>query len=132
MLTLRFMLVVCFVGAVVASANSGEKVLTNKEKIVGVWQWEWEWHGLWRTEKQTGPAIIEFTKDGKIKTSDKMEGTYEVQGEILKAKLGETALTAEISFGVPSLPSLTLTEQGEIGTTFRIRMFHKKAMPSAP
>jgi hypothetical protein len=127
MLALRFLLAACVMSTVAASIDSGEKTPTNNEKIVGVWEWTWEWHGLWRTERRTGPAVIEFTKDGKIKTSDKMEGTYDIQGDVLKAKLGETVITAKISFSVASLQSLNLTEEGEVGKTYRMRVFKKKA-----
>jgi hypothetical protein len=82
------------------SAGAGlpeEERSTNKEKIVGVWQWEEEWGGTWRFVPRTGPATIEFTTDGKIKTSDKVEGTYELDGNMLKARLAGRAVTWKTS-----------------------------------
>jgi hypothetical protein len=69
---------------------------TSKEKLVGVWKWEEEWGGTWRFVPRTGPATIEFTNDGKIKTSDKVEGTYELDGDVLKARFAARAVTWKI------------------------------------
>jgi len=39
--------------------------------------------------QRTGPATIEFGADGKIKTSDKLEGIYDVDGDALMVMLGD-------------------------------------------
>jgi uncharacterized protein (TIGR03066 family) len=57
---------------------------TNEDKIVGVWE-------LAKGDKMPPGTTFEFTKDGKMKVSMKvqdktmnMEGTYEVEGDKLK------------------------------------------------
>jgi hypothetical protein len=75
-------------------SDSGEKP-DNKEKVVGVWDWQQE-YVPWHYVARTGPATIEFTKDGKIRTSDKVEGTYAVDGKLLKVKLSNKTATWEI------------------------------------
>ena len=69
---------------------------TKRAQIVGVWEWQQEWHGLWSFDRRTGPARFEFTKDGKIKTSDNVEGTYEIADDVLKGKLGEKNIALKI------------------------------------
>jgi hypothetical protein len=78
--------------------------------------------------RRTGPATIEFTADGKIKTGDKLEGTYESNGDILKAKLADTAITWKIQRLDDQ--GLVLVE-GKIGIVegkdkFSMRWFKKK------
>ena len=58
---------------------------TNKDKIVGTWE-------VAKSDEIPPGTVFEFTKDGKMKMSMKMEGktvemegTYEVEGETLKS-----------------------------------------------
>jgi uncharacterized protein (TIGR03066 family) len=85
----------CFALAALASAASAdEKKATNKEKIVGIWAVTKSAGGL------PPKANLEFTKDGKLKISIKIEdksltidGTYEVKDDkltvIMKAPGGK-------------------------------------------
>ena len=101
---------------------------TNKEKIVGVWEWQQQWGGTWRMVPRTGPTTIEFTRDGKIKTSDKAEGSYELDGNVLKAKLGEQT----INWKIGRLDDIELVlKQGKLGIMdgtdkYSMRWFKKK------
>jgi uncharacterized protein (TIGR03067 family) len=113
-----------------------QKQPTNKEKLIGVWEWQEEWGGTWRFVPRTGPATIEFTKDGKIKTSDKAKGTYQVDGDVLKVTFGERAVTWKI--GRLDNQALVL-EEGQFGLVdgkdkFRMRWFKRKdkADPQPP
>jgi hypothetical protein len=72
--------------------DSGGKKPSNKEQIIGVWQWQGEM-GVWCYPPRSCAAKYEFTKDGKIKSSDNVEGTYELAGETLKVKLGGKTVT---------------------------------------
>ena len=78
------------------SVQADERTPTNKEQLIAVWHWDKEWHGTWSFRPRTGPATIEFTRNGKIKTSDKTEGTYEVAGDVLKGKLAGMAFTWKV------------------------------------
>ena len=85
-----------FEGVLRGAIQTAGNQLAKKAQIVGVWEWQQEWHGLWSFARRTGPARFEFTKDGKIKTSDNVEGTYEIAGDVLKGKLGEKAIALKI------------------------------------
>lgn len=90
MLTLRFLaavLIMVFVTAPGNSGDTGEMMPIDNEQLIGVWHWQWEM-GVWCTPRRSCAARYEFTKDGKIRSSDNMEGTYELAGKTLKVNLG--------------------------------------------
>lgn len=82
----RCALTLCFVLGLAVAATSAalaqdKKEPTNKEKIVGIWE---------VTKSADAPvgALVEFTKDGKMKLTAKidgkeitLEGTYTVDGD---------------------------------------------------
>src|SRR3954465_9405023 len=111
MLTPRFLAAGLIVVLATATSDSGEKKPGNKEQIVGVWQWRQEM-GIWCYRPRSCAAKYEFTKDGKIKSSDNVEGTYELAGEILKVKLAGKDLNwrivrldaAELTLEVGKMP----------------------------
>jgi len=92
MLTPRFLAAGLIVVLVTAPGDSGEKKPNNNEQIIGVWQWQREM-GVWCYPPRSCAAKYEFTTDGKIKSSDNVEGTYELAGETLKVKLGGKTVT---------------------------------------
>lgn len=91
MKALRWSVIVlgCFALAALAStASADEKKATSKDKIVGVWTVTKSAGGL------PPKATLEFTKDGKLKISIKVEdksvsidGTYEVKDDKLTVLL---------------------------------------------
>jgi hypothetical protein len=87
MFTPRFLAAGLIVVLATAPGDSDEKKPVDKEKLVGVWHWRQEM-GIWCYRTRLCAAKYEFTKDGKIKSSDDVEGTYEFEGQILKVKLG--------------------------------------------
>ena len=91
----------------------------------GYTQWQEEWGGEWHLVPRTGPATIEFTKDGKIKTSDKVEGTYEVTGNVLKGTLEKKAITWKVSFHTDH-KTLVLVEGNDGKDKYSMRWFQKK------
>ena len=123
MFTPRFLAVGLVMVLATVPGDSGEKKPNNKEQIIGVWQWRRE-VGVWCYPPRSGAAEYEFTKDGKIKSSDKVEGTYELEGEILKVKLGGKSLTWTITR--LNATELTLEEGETQDFTWRMRSFKKK------
>jgi hypothetical protein len=126
--TLRFVLSMAMVVVLGAGLSAQNQAPTKKEKIIGVWEWRQEWGGIWHFVPRTGPSTIEITKDGKIKTSDKVEGTYEVDGDLLKAKLADKTVTWEV--GRLDDQELVLVE-GKLGLVeekdkYSMRWFNKK------
>jgi len=107
--------------------DSGEKKSFDKKQIVGVWQWREEM-GIWCYRPRSCAAKYEFSKDGKIKSSDNVEGTYELVGEILKVKLGRK----ELNWRIVGLDATRLTlEVGKMPVwdgddAWRMRYFEKK------
>ncbi len=75
-------------GLVAGLSRADDKKESNKEKIVGKWQ-------LVKSETETPPeAMMEFTKDGKLKISFKagektitLDGTYEIDGDKISVKM---------------------------------------------
>src|SRR5262249_7255120 len=106
---------------------SEEKKSFDKEQIVGVWQWRGGL-GIWCYRERSCAAKYEFTKDGKIKSSDNVEGTYELVGENLKVKLGGK----ELKLRIVGLDATKLTlEVGKMPVwdgddAWRMRSFEKK------
>jgi hypothetical protein len=92
MLTLRFLTAGLIVVLVTAPGDFGEKEPIDKKQLIGVWHW-WQEMGIWCLRPRSCAAKYEFTKDGKIKSSDNVEGTYELAGETLKVKLGGKTVT---------------------------------------
>ena len=127
MLTPRFLAAGLIVVLATAPTGSDEKKPVNKEQIVGVWQWRQE-IGIWCYRPRSCAAKYEFTKDGKIKSSDNVEGTYELVGEVLKVKLGGK----DLNWTIVRLDAANLTL--EVGTmpvwdgddAWRMRFFEKK------
>ena len=130
MLTLRLLaagLMVVLVTASGDSGESGEKKPIDKKQLIGVWHWRQEM-GIWCYRPRSCAAKYEFTKDGKIKSSDNEEGTYELAGEILKVKLGGKTVTwtivrldaAELVLEVGKMP----VWDGD--DAWRMRYFEKK------
>ena len=95
MLTLRFLAASLIVVLVTTPGDSGEKKPVNKEQLIGVWHWQKE-IGIWCFPARSCAANYEFTQDGKIKSSDNVEGTYELAGETLKINLGGKTVTWRI------------------------------------
>jgi uncharacterized protein (TIGR03066 family) len=123
MFTLRFLVAGLIMVLATASGDSGEKKPDKKVQIIGLWEWQKE-IAPWRYHPRTGAAKYEFTKDGKIKSSDKLEGTYELEGEILKVKLGGKSLTWTITR--LNATELILEEGETQDDTWRQRWFKKK------
>ena len=130
MLTLRFLaagLIVVLVTAPGDSGDSGEKKPIDKKQLIGVWHWRQEM-GIWCYRPRSCAAKYEFTKDGQIKSSDNVEGTYELAGETLKVKLGGKTVTwtivrlgaAELVLEVGKMP----VWDGD--DAWRMRYFEKK------
>jgi len=92
MLTPRFLAAGLFIFLAAVPSNSGEKKLDYKQQIIGAWQWRQEM-GIWCYRPRSCATKYEFTKDGKIKSSDNVEGTYELAGDTLKVKLGGKTVT---------------------------------------
>ena len=109
------------------SGDTGEKKPIDKKQLIGVWHWRYEM-GVWCNPPRSCAAKYEFTKDGKIKSSDNVEGTYELAGETLKVKLGGKTVTwtivrldaAELVLEVGKMP----VWDGE--DAWRMRYFEKK------
>ena len=129
-MTLRFLaagLIVVLVTAPSDSGDTGEKKPIDKKQLIGVWQWQWEM-GVWCCPPRSGAAKYEFTKDGKIKSSDNVEGTYELAGETLKVKLGGKTVT----WTIVRLDAAELVlEEGKMPVVngedaWRMRSFKKK------
>jgi hypothetical protein len=127
MLTPRFLAAGLIVVLVAAPSGSDVKTSVDKEQIVGVWQWRQEL-GIWCNPPRSCAARYEFTKDGKIKSSDNVEGTYELAGEILKVKLGGK----DLNWRIVRLDAAELTlEVGKVPVwdgddAWRMRYFEKK------
>jgi hypothetical protein len=130
MFTLRFLtasLIVLLVTAPGDSGDSGDKKPIDNKQLIGVWQWRGEM-GVWCYPPRSCAAKYEFTKDGKIKSSDNVEGTYELAGETLKLKLGGKTVTwtivrldaAELIIEVGKLPVVDGDD------AWRMRSFEKK------
>ena len=130
MLTLRFLaagLIVVLVTVPGDSGDTAEKKPIDKKQLIGVWHWRQEM-GIWCYRPRSCAAKYEFTKDGKIKSSDNVEGTYELAGETLKIKLGGKTLTwtilrldaKELAIEVGKMP----VWDGD--DAWRIRHFEKK------
>ena len=130
MLTTRFLaasLIVLLVTAPGDSGDSGDKKPIDNKQLIGVWQWRGEM-GVWCYPPRSCAAKYEFTKDGKIKSSDNVEGTYELVGEILKVKLGGK----DLNWRIVRLDAAELTlEVGKMPVwdgddAWRMRFFEKK------
>ena len=127
MLTPRFLAAGLIVVLVAAPSGSDVKTSVDKEQIVGVWQWRQEL-GIWCYRPRSCAAKYEFSKDGKIKSSDNVEGTYELAGEILKVKLGGK----DLNWRIVRLDAAELTlEVGKMPVwdgddAWRMRYFEKK------
>ncbi len=130
MLALRFLaagLIVVLVTAPGGSDDTGEKKPIDKKRLIGVWHWRNEM-GIWCYRTRSCAAKYEITKDGKIKSSDNVEGTYELAGEILKVKLGGKDLNwtifrldaAELVLEVGTMPIWDGDD------AWRLRSFEKK------
>ena len=98
---LRLVLAAFVVASLNASAMAADEKADVKKLIVGKWE-------AVQVDENTLPkgAIIEFTKDGKLKVTAKkdgkdesVEGTYTVDGQTFtyKLKLGEQELSAKIT-----------------------------------
>ena len=77
--------VICLIGSTVRSEDKPDYA----KLIVGKWE-------VTKSDPGTVPvgAIIEFTKDGKLKASintDTVEGTYTLDGDKIKTKIGDQA-----------------------------------------
>ena len=127
MFTPRFLAAGLILVLATVPSDSGEKKSFDKEQIVGVWQWREEM-GIWCYRPRSCAAKYEFSKDGKIKSSDNVEGTYELAGEILKVKLGRK----ELNWRIVGLDATRLTlEVGKMPVwdgddAWRMRFFEKK------
>src|SRR4051812_42113381 len=127
MLTPRFLAAGLVVALATAPGTADEKKPVDKGQIVGVWHWQLEM-GIWCYRQRSCAARYEFTRDGKVISSDNMEGTYELAGETLKVKLGGKTLTwrivrldaAELAVEVGTMP----VWDGD--DAWRMRYFEKK------
>jgi uncharacterized protein (TIGR03066 family) len=111
-------LVACLLGA---GARADDKADYAK-LIVGKWE-------ITKTESGGAPpgAIIEFTKDGKVKAQFKkddadvtIEGTYKVEGNkfIMAIKRGDEERTQTIT--ISKISDKEMTAQGEDGKTVEL------------
>jgi hypothetical protein len=127
MFTPRFLAAGLILVLATVPSDSGEKKSFDKEQIVGVWEWREEM-GIWCYRPRSCAAKYEFSKDGKIKSSDNVEGTYELVGEILNVKLGRK----ELNWRIVALDATRLTlEVGKMPVwdgddAWRMRFFEKK------
>lgn len=127
MLSPRFLAAGLIVVLATATGDSGEKKPIDKKQLIGVWHWRQEM-GIWCYRARSCAAKYEFTKDGKIISSDNVEGTYELAGETLKVKLGGKTVTwtivrldaAELALEVGKMP----VWDGD--DAWRMRYFEKK------
>ena len=130
MLTLRFLaagLIVVLVTAPGDSGDTSKKKPIEKKQLIGVWHCRQEM-GIWCYRPRSCAAKYEFTKDGKIKSSDNVEGTYELAGDTLKVKLGGKTLTwtifrldaKELAIEVGKMPVVDGDD------AWRLRYFEKK------
>ena len=127
MLTLRSLAAGLVVVLVTAPGDTGEKKPIDKKQLIGVWHWRLE-IGVWCVPPRSCAAKYEFTKDGKIKSSDNVEGTYELAGDTLKVKLGGKTLTwtifrldaKELGIEVGKMPVVDGDD------AWRLRYFEKK------